>query len=443
MISKCLRLSLYTVGSAIVLAAAVYIIFLRKSPKAWIMMLLLIASSVVIAWVLCKKGQAECTPCTCPDCPKCPNCCDLCTECKDCPWVLQKPVLAAYYTFYQDPNCSSPDCDPKPCTETILSDPRVLNSKLDLVIVNPIAPATAGGVTLSYINSVYTGQSSQSDTYYPPPPSIKKGIDDLHTNHKKIILSFMPGSAKDRWGQGKTWFSDFQEACQKIMTEWDIDGFDWDCETDGCPPNICGGGWTDQNCIDNAVDLFTSLKNLKPNKGRGLGDGTPIVTWTGELTWQLAPLVSMKPFANLVDFFLTMNENYSVVDPSALYTNMKNFSSQKGYPMNRIINGVKSGGCWPGTNGDGTNVDTFKTLMTAKVDGDKTLSDIGAGWSIWNLCRDFGCTYGRSSTPANSSQYGASKTCMACNTGACPIGDGSQSGGTPFAFLHQGETVKE
>ena len=71
--------------------------------------------------------------------------------------------------------------------------------------------------------------------------------------------------------------------------------------------------------------------------------------------------------------------------------------------MSKIVNGVKVGGCWPGTNGDGANIDQVQKLMTTPVDGTKTLSDIGAGWAIWNLSRDYGCTSGRTTTPAKNS----------------------------------------
>jgi len=371
------------------------------------------------------------TPISCPKPAPCPPC--------KCPGD-HKRILAAYYTFYQDPNCSG-DCHPKPCTATILSDPEVLNSKLNLVIINPIAPATDGGVTLSYINGVYTGEKSESDTYYPPPPAIKQGIDDLHSHGKQVILSFIPGSSKDRWGQGDAWMAKFKAACQKIMTDWDIDGFDWDCETDGCPPRVCGGSWTQQSCQDLALNIFKTFKTLKPNPGRGNPNGTAVVTWTGELTWQLQSLDNMSPFVPYVDFFLTMNENYSVVDPHALYKNMLNFS-EKGFPISRIVNGIKAGGCWPGSNGDGTDLQHFETLLTTKIDGNQTLTDVSAGWSIWNLSRDFGCAYGRTTTPAknpDNTWLGDSKTCFTCKSGDCPKGVGWFSAGDQWSFLKLAE----
>ena len=198
----------------------------------------------LLLWRLKSKRSCtdRCPPCTCPQ-PK-----------------NREPFLAAYYTFYQDPNCSG-DCKATPCTKSILSDPTILSSKLNLVIINPIAPATAGGVTLSYINNTYTGRVSDSNTYYDPPPAIKQGIRDLHTHGKKVTLSFIPGSKSDKWGQGTKWFQAFTKACQKIMTEWDIDGFDWDCETDGCPPAICGGDLDETRVPDERSKYFQVAKD--------------------------------------------------------------------------------------------------------------------------------------------------------------------------------------
>jgi len=135
-----------------------------------------------------------------------------------------------------------------------------------------------------------------------------------------------------------------------------------------------------------------------------------------------------------VDYVLTMNENYSVVNPHTIYANMQNFS-KKGFPMSKILNGVKVGGCWPGTNGDGTNVDQIKTLLTTKVDGNKTLTEIGAGWCIWNLSRDAGCFGGRGKTPSINEASTPSKTCFKCNQKTCPIGLGSFSAGPQWSFL--------
>ncbi len=370
----------------------------------------------LILWIIkCKKPCTNsCPPCTCPQ-PK-----------------NREPFLAAYYTFYQDPNCSG-DCKPTPCTKSILSDPTILNSKLNLVIINPIAPATSGGVTLSFINNIYTGQVSDSNTYYDPPPAIKKGISDLHAHGKKVTLSFIPGSAKDKWGQGDKWFQDFTKSCQNIMTTWDIDGFDWDCEADGCPPAICGGDWTKKECQMLALNIFKSLKSLKPNTGRGNNDGTPVVTWTGELSWQMESLQDASPYLPYVDYFMTMNENYSVIDPSTLYKHMQEFS-KKGWPMSQIVNGVKVGGCFPGTNGDGANIEQVSKLMTTPVDGQKTLSDIGAGWVIWNLSRDYGCTNGRTTTYATNNDD-TSKFCYTCKDSSCPKGYGGYSAGPQFSFL--------
>jgi hypothetical protein len=358
--------------------------------------------------------------------------------CPPCICNKSNNIFAAYYTFYQDPNCSD-KCKPKPCTSSILSEKSVLESKLNLIIINPIAPATDGGVTLSYINNVYTGESSQSNTYYDPPAAIKKGIDDLHAAGKKVTLSFIPGGAKDRWGMSDDWMEKFKNACQNIMTKWDIDGFDWDCETDGCPPKICGGDWAKLDCQKNALDIFKTLKSLKPNKNRGNDCGEAIVTWTAELTWQIATLDNVGQYMPYIDYFLTMNENYSITDPKVLYKNMVEFS-KKGCPINKIVNGVKVGGCWPITNGDGANIDSVKNLLTTKIEGNKTLSDIGAGWVIWNLSRDYGCKYGRTNDFEVGTDYDAkgktSKTCKTCKTGPCPIGTGGFSAGEPWAFLH-------
>lgn len=375
---------------------------------ASVVAIVMLAIGALLWW----RVKSKCAPCECPPC--------------------KKPLIAAYYAFYQDPNCSG-DCDAAPCTKTILSDPTVLASNLDLVVINPIAPATAGGVTLSYINKTYTGKASASNTYYDPPPPIKQGIADLQKHGKRVSLSFIPGSDTDQWGDSDAWFRDFKDACQKIMTKWNIDGFDWDCEGGNCPPTICGGSWTDTKCQQNALNIFKTLKSLKPNPGRGNDDGTAVVTWTGELTWGFTALKDASPYLPYVDYFMAMNENYSVLDPQVLYTNMKNFS-KKGWPTGRIVNGVKVGGCWPGTNGDGGTADQVRALMTTAVNNTKTLTDVGAGWIIWNLSRDYGCTGGRTTTPA-SDDGTPSKTCMTCKDVACPKGTGSFSAGPSFSFL--------
>lgn len=358
-------------------------------------------------------------------------------SCPRCVCDKTEKIFAAYYTFYQDPNCSG-NCKPKPCTKSILSEKEILQSKLNLIIINPIAPATDGGVTLSYLNNIYTGENSKSNTYYEPPEAIKQGINDLHKFGKKVTLSFIPGGDNDRWGMGNEWMKKFKDACQNIMTKWDIDGFDWDCETDGCPPKICGGDWKKQDCQNNALDIFKTLKSLKPNKNRGNIYGEPIVTWTAELTWQLQPLDNVGQYMPYIDYFLTMNQNYSITDAKQLYTNMINFS-RKGCPLHKIVNGVKVGGCWPGTNGDGTNTETLKTLLTTKIDGNKTLSDIGAGWAIWNLSRDYGCKYGRTDEFEVGTEFDAknkqSETCRKCKSGSCPIGAGNFSAGPQWSFL--------
>lgn len=349
--------------------------------------------------------------------------------------LLQRPVLAAYYAFYQDPYCSG-SCNQTPCAKSLLSEPEILNSKLDLIIINPIAPATAGGVTLSYINQIYTGTKSESNTFYPPPPAIKQGIADLHKNGKKVTLSFIPGSANDMWGSGDAWFAKFKSACQKIMTEWDIDGFDWDCEVGGCPPSSCGGQWPENSCKVWALNFFKTLKQLKPNPGRGNSDNTAIVTWTGELTWQLASLQSAEPYLPYVDYFLTMNENYSVFDPKQLYQMALQFSKDKKWPISRIVLGVKAGGCMPGSNGDGANIEQIQKLITTRVKDTQTLTDICGGWSLWNISRDYGCKYGRTQTLVNGSN-----TCYTCNSGDCPIGIGSFTAGR-WNFLNLFNFIK-
>ena len=356
--------------------------------------------------------------------------------------ILKRPVLAAYYTFYQDPYCSG-KCNQTPCTKSLLSEPEILASELDLIIINPIAPATDGGVTLSYINQTYTGNKSESNTFYPPPPAIKQGIADLHKNGKKVTLSFIPGSANDMWGAGDAWFAKFKSACQKIMTEWDIDGFDWDCEADGCPPKSCTSNdctwltcWKENSCKVWALNFFKTLKQLKPNPGRGNSDNTPIVTWTGEMTWQFVGLPSAEPYLPYVDYFLTMNENYSIFDPAKLYQMAVKFSKDKKWPINRIVIGVKAGGCVPGSGGDGANVEQIQKLMTTTVKGSQTLTDICGGWSLWNISRDYGCKYGRSKKLVDGSS-----TCYTCNSGDCPTGIGSFTAGR-WKFLDLFNSIK-
>jgi hypothetical protein len=425
-----------------------------KFFSLFLVLIFLLLILFISLFIWCEnKSSHKSSHGSCPAC-KCPQDDDKQIEkiyqkvkeyCPKLPVPIISPVLAAYYTFYQDPNCMPP-CFSHPCTASILSDPAVTNSKLDLIIINPIAPSVEGAITLSFINNIYTGEKSKPHTYYPPPPPIKKGIADVHSQGKKVLLSFMPGSAVDNFSKGEDWWDKFKDSCQYVMTNWDIDGYDFDCEQGECPPSTCGPGdaderWNNDTCVDYMIRLYTMFKSLKPNKGRGNIDGSAIATWTGELTWQMENIRSMAEFVDIVDYLLTMNENYSVLDPVILYNRLKNFSS-KGYPMNRIVIGVKAGGCWSGSDGDGTDYEHLIKILTQKVEGTKTLVDVSGGMVLWNLGRDYGCRLGRGQDFAPVTDgYGnkfVSKICKVCKGDVkkdCPIGTGGLRNGEQWQFL--------
>ena len=127
-------------------------------------------------------------------------------------------VRVAYYTPYQDPYCSSKtSCPPKgtPCSETILSDPKVLNSKLDIVILNPIAPSKDHGLTVAFPVATLRndGEKKLPSGLYDCPPALKKGIHDLHSHGKRFLLSVLPGTDNDQWGSTPTFWKKFADVC--------------------------------------------------------------------------------------------------------------------------------------------------------------------------------------------------------------------------------------
>jgi len=332
-------------------------------------------------------------------------------------------VRVAYYTPYQDPYCSpQTSCPPSgtPCATTILSDPKVLNSKLDIVILNPIAPSTVHGLTVAFpVSTLLNKGTSLPSGLYTCPPALAKGIADLHRAGKRILLSVLPGTGSDQWGTSAAFWSLFAQASQKLLTEWDIDGFDWDCETSQCPPQAFDpsgmGTWSTQ-ATSLCVKVFQVWKGLKVNPGRGNG-GQPITTLTGEIEWQLKSLPSFKPFMSDVDFLCTMNNDYTLVSASDLANVIKD-AEAKGWTRDKLVLGVAPSEC----SGGAQNPDTFQRAIA----GLAAMGYNNMGWALWNLCKDAGCYHGRQ----------GGKTCGPCATGSCPIGDGTLTqASTSFAFL--------
>ncbi len=342
-------------------------------------------------------------------------------QCPQGPSAFSHPVKFAYYTIYQDPYCSPISSCPQkgtPCSTTLLEDPQILQSKLDLVILNPISPNLDHGLTVAYpVQLMANDGKVVPPGVYPCPPALKSGIDALHKAGKRITLSLLPGTGRDQWGNSEGFWALFSQACQKVLTDWDVDGFDWDCETGECPPSAFGSSYGEWNsaAIAGSMRIFSELKSLKTNPGRGIPGkpGEPLVTWTAEMEWQLANLTNLRPFVSNLDYICTMNNDYSLTSVSDLQGVIK-ATEAKGFPAERLVLGFAQSDCGSGSQGRTSEFAAASQTLSSKV----------AGWIVWNISKDFGCPHGRTSG-----------SCSDCKTGPCPIGQKGLSQDPRFSFL--------
>jgi hypothetical protein len=409
---------------------------------------IIFTSLVVIGTIVVIIFRKKIFTKSCPSCPSCNSCCN-CASCSSCCSLpFKNPVLIGYYTPYQDPYCQSGLTCPKTgvsCTKSLLSDPNILKSKLDIIIMNPVAPDENLGVTVAYtLQSFYNNgiipscnpqncKDPKGDKIPSLPLAIKQGIADLHKAGKKILVSFLPGTGENTWGNLPAFWKAFASACQYMLTEWDIDGFDWDCEEGECPPVNFGSGqdWNNPKVQKQVEQIFTTLRSLKCNKNRGFpGESRPIITWTGETTWQFSGLTDISPYTPLIDYFCTMNENYSIQDPQQMLKDYKSFQG-KGMPIEKIVCGVKAGGCLESSGG--YSVDIFN-----KITSDQSLNKVVAGYSLWNICRDAGCLLGQD----NNTTTGSCK-CKSSGITTYPgCAQGQNFSLSSFSFIKHMNTLK-